>query len=753
MPIPLSEAFNLAFRHEAAGRQADARAIYEQILADVPGQPGALLKLASHDLDAGRAAKAIARLEQALDSARSQRLPLADLWLTLARAHRMERDFPAARHAQDEAVAAGAAPFALVLERGNLALDQGDPALAEPAYRSALDIDPQSHAAWLDLALALQRQGRLKDANAAAETGLRYAPRSGGPLRIAASIALECGHAERAVALALDASQLDPRDLDSLVLLGVAQKTAGAAGAARSTLLAALDLAPADPNLLVSLGGVCLDLALAQEARTYLERALAAGATSAEAYDNLGIACRMLEDYPAAARAFTAALARSPGLTPARANLVLALRFLCDWKGASEHEARLVATLADPASDPRWPPIVALTLPTTAAQQLQIARRWSARQSPQVASPASVRRRGDRLRIGYLSSDFHDHATARLAVGLFEQHDRRHFESVAFDYGRDDGSALRARVRAAFAEWHELAGSTDDQAAEAIRACAVDVLVDLKGHTRGNRMGILARRPVALQVHYLGYPGTLGTAAIDALIADADTVPPGDERHFHERVLRLPRCYQVNDDRRALPPAAPRAAAGLPEGARVLACFNQSYKLSAPFFGIWMRALAGAPGTVLWLLAPDAAAQANLRAAAARAGVDPVRLVFAPPLASDAHVARLRCANLALDTAPYGSHTTGSDALWTGVPLLTMTGATFASRVGTSLARAAGISDLIADSPEGYAARLEALLADPARLEAHAAHLERERMRLPLFDTAGFARDLEALLAQAFDSL
>jgi predicted O-linked N-acetylglucosamine transferase (SPINDLY family) len=228
-------------------------------------------------------------------------------------------------------------------------------------------------------------------------------------------------------------------------------------------------------------------------------------------------------------------------------------------------------------------------------------------------------------------------------------------------------------------------------------------------------------------------------------------IPPEDEQYFHERVWQLPRCYYVTDDRRGLPPATTRSAHGLPDDALVLACLNQSYKLRRPLLATWLAALRACRNAVLWLLAEHPRARENLRAEAQRAGVDPARLVFASALPQDAHIARLPCADLALDTLPYGAHTTGCDALWMGVPMLTCRGTTFAGRVGASLLKASGLPDLIAGSTEEYGALLQRLVAAPSRLAEYRDHLLRTRASNPLFDTAGFTRDWEALLLRIYD--
>ena len=370
---------------------------------------------------------------------------------------------------------------------------------------------------------------------------------------------------------------------------------------------------------------------------------------------------------------------------------------------------------------------------------------------PAVAPRRLPPARGPRLRVGYLSGNFHDHPTGRLMAGLFEQHDRKRFEIFGYAYGSGSDSALRERVRAAFDHWRDLRSLSDAEAASMIRNDTIDILIERHGYTLGGRLGILASRPAPVQLHYMSFPGSLGYDAIDGVIADAQVIPSQDEIFFHERVWRLPRCYYVNDSRRGMPAATSRAANALPENALVLACFNQSERLRRPLFSTWLAALEARKDAVLWLLAGHPRAQENLRAEAGRAGVDPQRLIFAPKLPQQAHIARIACADLALDTLPYGAHTTGCDALWCAVPMLTCRGATFAGRVGASLLKASGLPELVTSSPEEYGQRLLELVSSPARLRNYRAQLERTRETNPLFDTAGFTRDWEALLLQIYE--
>jgi len=363
-----------------------------------------------------------------------------------------------------------------------------------------------------------------------------------------------------------------------------------------------------------------------------------------------------------------------------------------------------------------------------------------------VALPrVQVRPRDGRLRIGYLSADFHQHATSQLTVQMFEAHDRSRFEVSLFSASADDGSLLRRRMEAAAEHFVDLHGHDVAQMAAAIRARGIDILVDVKGATHGSVMQVMAYRAAPLQVNWLGFPGTSGADYIDYVIGDPIVTPLAHEAHFSERIAQLPLCYQPNDSRRALPLAQPRADWGLPDGALVLCGFHQTYKISRDVFASWCRLLQALPDAVLWLLCWNANVQAALTGAAAAMGVDPARLVFAPRLPADQHLSRLAAADLYLDAWPCNAHTTASEALWAGVPPITVVGETFAQRVASSLLHASGLPELVCRDGAQYEQTVLALARDPARRRRLRDTLIAQRSGHPLFDGARFARDVEAL--------
>ncbi|MEY5099435.1 MAG: hypothetical protein RJA36_2154 [Pseudomonadota bacterium] len=383
------------------------------------------------------------------------------------------------------------------------------------------------------------------------------------------------------------------------------------------------------------------------------------------------------------------------------------------------------------------------------ALQLLAAREFVHRkvQKPAPPKPRRVRQPGDRIRIGYLSGDLCMHAVGLLTVELFELHDREKFEVYGFCWSRDDGSPLRERIVKALDHHVRIGHLSDEQAAQAIEACSIDILVDLQGLTSGARPNILMQRPAgAVQVSYLGLPGTSGLPTVDYIIADDFVFPPELEPYMTEKPLRVPRCYQVSDRQREVGPPLTRAACGLPEGKFVFAAFNNNYKISAEVYGCWMRILAQVPGSVLWLMADNRWAEQNLREQARAHGIAPARLIFAGRALPPEYMARLALPDLFLDTFPYNAGTTANDILWMGTPILTRSGRSYISRMCGSLLTAVGLPDLITFSLEEYERKAVQLGLNPRRIASHKRYLDEYRRQSDLFDMPQLVRDLEAAL-------
>lgn len=426
----------------------------------------------------------------------------------------------------------------------------------------------------------------------------------------------------------------------------------------------------------------------------------------------------------------------------------------CDWRHTEEDTAALLAAV----DDQRTPdvhllsPFALLAVDATPEQQRRVGelRTRGLAQGALPFPPAGPRRPGP-IRVGYLSSDFHQHATAVLMIELLEQRDRSRFEVTLYSHSVDDRSAIGQRIRQACEHFVDVTHDSAETVARRMREDGIDIAIDLKGHTRGSRFELLAFRPAPVQVAYLGYPASTGAPFIDYLIGDPVVTPLAHGDQYSEHIAQLPHSYQPNDQHRPLPPAPSRASLGLPEDAVVLCCFNQTYKMSPHQLDLWAKILHGAPQAVLWMLAWNPQARDRLTAALAERGVAPERVFWAPKLNLDEHIARLRAADLFLDTWPCNAHTTASEALWAGVPVLTVPGPTFASRVAASLVHACELPQLACSSEAAYVEQAIALCESPDALPALKRQLEARRLQLPLFDSARYVRDYEALLVRMFE--
>jgi protein O-GlcNAc transferase len=409
----------------------------------------------------------------------------------------------------------------------------------------------------------------------------------------------------------------------------------------------------------------------------------------------------------------------------------------------SQHEARLLEMVRQ-KREGIFPSIVLQTA-ATAEEQLTCARSFMRRREElQKTFIHQMKKPGGRIKIGYLSEDYREHATAYLMAELFEKHDRARFEITAYSYGPDDNSPMRSRLMKAFDSFVDVRSFTDREAAQKIHDDGIDILIDLKGLTGESRYDIAAYRPAPVQVNFLGYPGTMGASFIDYIIADRFIIPEDQEKYYSEKVVCLPDCYQPNDTHRVIAETTPtRKECGLPEQAFVFCCFNISYKIKPQTFDIWMRLLQKLPGSVLWLFEANQSVNANLKQEAARRGIDPERLIFAPRARLPEHLARHRRADLFLDTLPINAHTTTSDALWAGLPVLTCAGNTFAGRVAGSLLKAAHLPELIVMSSAEYETLALQLAQQPEKLAAIRRKLEQTRLQMPLFDIEMFTRNLE----------
>ena len=466
---------------------------------------------------------------------------------------------------------------------------------------------------------------------------------------------------------------------------------------------------------------------------------------------NCGTALLKLERYDEAFAAFEQARALAPDHPYLLGGAAGAVLGGCDLERWPDTQQRLIEAVRQGRAV--VPPLTFMPFCDDEALRRACSAAFVADRLPQKPAPLWTGEQYDHqpLRIAYLSADFHQHATAELIAGLIESHDRSRFHITAVSFSKDDDSEVRSRLVRAFDDFHDVRGVSDREAAEWLRANEFDIAVDLKGHTEGARPGILAHRPCPVQVNWLGYPGTVGADFLDYIIGDPIVLPFDRQPWYSERIVHLPRCYQCNDHRRIADEPVTRAEEGLPPTGFVFCCFNAAWKITPAIFDIWMRLLSAVEGSVLWLLDDNDTARRNLRQAAAKRGVDPDRLVFAARAQPAMHLARHRLADLFLDTLPYNAHTTASDALWTGLPLVTCTGRAFDGRVATSLLRDVELGELITVTLEDYETLALAVAQGPERLAAIRARLAENISSSPLFDIAGFCVGIETVYQRMVD--
>jgi predicted O-linked N-acetylglucosamine transferase (SPINDLY family) len=639
---------------------------------------------------------------------------------------------------------------------GLLYADRGDENAAIAAYRRALKSAPSHLAALNNLGSALMRMDQEAEADALLLRALALAPTDADTLINLGNLRSQQGRVADAQSFYEQAARNERGAVDAWRNLGKLHRSQGRNGDALDALRMALARVPQNAGTMADIAATYLDAGDLAQAEEWYQKAIAVEPGNATTFRLLGDVLKLAGRYEASANTYEQALALQPDCHAALGGLIHVRQHMAAWDGI---EALWVRAKRDAIGKPGSgiTPFSILSQPTTPAEQLACARAWTqsevapyARaQGPQGFEFSGRHARPEKLRIGYLSWDFHQHATSYLIAELFELHDRERFEVFAYSFGPDDGSAMRARLRNAATGFFDIARHSNVAAARAIHENRIDILVDLKGYTQGARPQIMALRPAPVQINWLGYPGTMGMAQIDAIIADSFIIPEGAEAGFSERIVRLPDCYQINDRHRRIAPPPVRSECGLPAEAFVFCCFNQSYKILPDVFAAWLRILNAIPGSCLWLLETNAWAVRNLRNVAAAQGIAGDRLVFAPVRPLDQHLARYCVADLALDTFPYTSHTTGSDALWAGCPLVTCAGETFASRVAGSLLRAAGVPELATRSLNEMECLAIELAQTPARLADIRSRLAANRDSCALFDSPRFVRALEG----AYDSL
>jgi predicted O-linked N-acetylglucosamine transferase (SPINDLY family) len=624
-----------------------------------------------------------------------------------------------------------------------------DEALAN--YKKSLALKSDFAAAWLGVGNVHLQQRRYDDAFIAYDEAEFLNPDLAEAWLCRGNLFHALKQFDDALAAYGRARQLSPELAEAWIGLGMALKALGRLDEAQEAFTQALELKPDVAEAWLGRAGICSSLKQYRDTLAALDRALELKPDFPEAWFSRGTTAIHLGQYEQAVLDYQKALTLEPELDYAEGFRLAAKLYLCDWTNLEAETAHLLARLRKGKAVSV--PFVLLPTASTPADQLQCAERYMQDFPIQPPLWQGDVYSHDRIRIAYLSADFRDHAVAHLTAGLFEGHDRSRFEITGISIGPAQESALRRRLRDGFERFIDAERENDEEIANLVRKHQIDIAVDLMGHTRDSRPGILAWRPAPIQVHFIGYAGTLGTKCIDYLIADSTVVPEEHRSFYTEQVVRLPDTYLAGDDKRPISPRTPtRQECGLPETGFVFCSFNNAYKIGPKIFELWMRLLRAVPDSVLWLTQSDPIAMNNLGREAERYGVSARRLIFAPKVEeiSD-HLARQRQADLFVDTLPYNAHTSASDALWAGLPVLTCIGETFAARVAASLLRAVGLTELITTSLEEYETLALKLAREPALLASIKAKLAHNRDTYPLFDTARFTRHIEAAYTRMWE--
>ena len=712
-----------ARQHHRAGRLAEAEAGYERILHAHPDHADALHLLGVVAHQTGRHERAVELIGTAI------------------------------RHRPDNA------RFLNNLGSAYMALGRTDEAAG--CYRRAVEADPGSADGHFNLGNALRGEGTADQAIACYRRALDIEPDAADVHHNLGVTLADQGDWDGAAACYRRAIDIDPGLAQGHTGLGNAYKKQGKPHEAAACYRRALDIDPDAADAHNGLGAVLKDQGRVDAAIAAYRRALEIDPRLAEAHNNLGNALAVEGEVGEAIGHYQRALALRPDYDTAAAALLHQYQQACAWDEVAALEPRaerMTEEAIEGGARPGETPFANVVRCGDPAANLRLARAASDDKATAMARlgldfPMEDRRtRGPRITLGYLSGDFHNHPTAHLMGGLFALHDRDAFRVIAYSHGKDDGSAYRKRLRGECDSFVDIRDMDPGQAARRIHDDRVDILIDLKGHTEDNRLEICALRPAPVVATYLGFPGTTGAGFIDYILTDRIVTPEDHAAFYSETFAYLPHCYQVNDHTQAIAgDRVTRAGCGLPTAAFVFCSFNKNYKIEPGMFGVWLDLLEGRPDSVLWLMRGNGLAEGNLRREAAARGIAADRLVFAGGLPKERHLARLGLADLALDTRVCNGHTTTSDALWAGVPVITIEGGHFASRVSASILTAVGLPGLVTHGLDTYAALAGELSHDPDKLRRLRGQLAENRLSEPLFDTPRFVGNLENAYKQMWE--
>jgi len=670
---------------------------------------------------------------------------------------------------------------------GVIAHQKGDHELAADIISKAIQHNPNVAYYYNNLGEALRSQGKFEDAVSAFEKAINLMNNYPEAYNNMGRAYGEHGKLDKAVNCFQQAVLMKSDYVDAHINLGVISKSQGKLEAAVSYYKKALDLDSKNAEALYNIGVVLKEQRRIDEALEYFQRAVQVNPNAAAVYYSMGAAFKEKGDLQAALHCYQKTVQLSsdsaevyvnmgnifnaqgkldeaiscyrkvlqinPQFFGAHSVLLRLLESACDWQEVKILRSRLdeLNNISLAKGERAYEmPLINLAGCADPRQNATIAKSWSnhisktvsSRSSPFLFSDGTIRK--SKIRLGYLSADFRDHAVAHLMVGLFSLHNRDEFEVFSYSYGPDDESYYRKTIEQASDRFIDLRLLGDEDAAKRIYDDEVHILIDLMGHTKGSKLAICAYRPAPVQVTYLGYPGGTGAEFFDYMITDKIITPEEHGSFYSENLVYMPHSYQANDRlQRIADKAWVREDVGLPDKGFVFCSFSQPFKIEPVMFDVWMNILRQVPGSVLWLLCKNMTAEENLKRAAESRRISAERLVFAKKLPKSEHLARQKHADLVLDTRIYNGHTTSSDALWAGVPVITLQGTHFASRVSASLLNAVGLPELITHSLKEYEELAVRLASSRSELQAIRDRLAKNRFTEPLFDTPRFAKNLE----------
>ena len=639
--------------------------------------------------------------------------------------------------------------------------DQGRLSEAISCYEKALQLKPDFAEAYNNLGAAFKDQGRSSEAISCHEKALQLKPDFAEAYNNLGAAFKDQGRLSEAISSYEKALELKPDFAEAYNNLGNVFKDQGNLNKAISCYQKALELKPDRAETYNNMGAAFQDQGRLNEAAACYQKALKLKPDRAETYSNMGNAFKDQGNLNEAISCYQKALELKPDCPEAYSELVHQLQRTCAWQkldGLTDKLDGLTRKALDNGTKPAESPFISLARDADLSRNFAIAESWScdiARAMSSLKMHFSFndkRSRKTKIAIGYLSNDFRNHPVAHLMLSLFGLHNRDEFEVFCYSYGEDDGGYYRKRIEQDCDKFVDLRNLNHADAAKCIYEDHVDILVDLKGYTGGNRLGICAVRPAPIQVRYLGLAGTTGADFFDYIITDRIVTPEDHAQYYSENFVCLPHCYQVNDHTQAISNKDwKKGDFGLPEGSLVFCSFNQGYKIDPVMFNSWMNILRQVPESVLWLQRVNETAEKNLRQEAEPRGVKPERLIFAKRLSKDEHLARLKLADVALDTRIVSGAATTSDALWAGVPVITLQGSNFASRMSSSILTAIGLSELIAHSLGEYEVLVVRLARNPGELQVIRHRLAKNRLTEPLFDTSRFAGNLETAYKEMWE--